>query len=425
MKNPLEALRSTRQFFVLVYQRLTQERCFQVAGSLTYTTLLALVPLIAIALTVMSAFPVFSNLSASTKEFVLANLVPASAGKVITVYMQQFADNAARLTAVGVAFLALTSIMLMLTIDQAFNTIWRVRRPRPLLNRVLIYWSVLSIGPILIGFSLSMTSRLLSLPMSDAAGESGASVLMLRLIPLILEALAFGFLYRTVPNRKVRVVDAAAGGVIAALAFEGMKLGFGAFIANFGSYKLVYGAFASVPIFLLWIYLSWLVIIFAAAITAVLPYWRGGGLKLKIFPGSQFADGLQVLELLCKAHHSGQVLNLEQIRASLRLSWEETEVVLDALQGAGWVGKLQGNGWVLSRDADAISVMEIFRLLAFRADASATLESPELIALMQSIDARMNELLSLSFKDLLRLRGETSAIKQAIAPARQPSVNPT
>jgi membrane protein len=410
MTNFMQQLRLTAQFLGLVYRRFTEERCFQVAGSLTYTTLLALVPLLTITLTVMSAFPVFSSLSTSIKDFVLLNLVPASAGKIITVYVQQFSDNAARLTAVGLMFLGLTSIMLMLTIDQAFNTIWRVRRPRPLLNRVLIYWSVLTIGPLLIGFSLSLTSRLVSLSMGDGHSESAMSVLMLRLIPLVLEAIAFAFLYRTVPNRRVEVADAATGGIIAALVFEGMKLAFGAFIANFGSYKLVYGAFASVPIFLLWIYLSWVVVIFAAAITAVLPYRQGGGLKLRKFPGSQFAEGMQMLELLFDAHRAGQVLNLEQMRKSLQLTWEETEAILDLLQGAGWVGKLQGNGWILSRDAEGISVAAIFRLLVFREEAAKSVDSAELSDLMRRIDLRVADTLPLNFKELMQLRGRERVI---------------
>jgi membrane protein len=412
MKKILEQVRLTAQFFLLVYQRFTQEKCFQVAGSLTYTTLLALVPLITVVLTVMSAFPVFSGFSTSLKDFVVANLVPTSAGKVITVYMQQFADNAARLTAVGVVFLAVTSIMLMLTIDQAFNTIWRVRRPRPLLNRVLTYWSVLTIGPILIGCSLSLTSRLVSVSLGIVQGESGVSVMMLRLVPLVLEAVAFAFLYHAVPNRKVAVADATIGGMIAALAFEGMKLGFGAFIANLGSYKLVYGAFASVPIFLLWIYLSWVVVIFAAVITAILPYWLGGGLKLKKYPGSKFVEGLEVLELLCDAHQSGRVLNLEQIRQSLKLTWEETESILETFESAGWVSKLHGNGWVLSLDAEGIRMAELFRLFVFRVEKDAGVENPRIAELMVRIDLRMSDLLGLNFREWLQLRGRPASRRQ-------------
>ncbi|MEO8005688.1 MAG: YihY family inner membrane protein, partial [Betaproteobacteria bacterium] len=136
-------------FVVLVYRRFKEERCFQLCGSLTFTTMLALVPLVTIMATVMTAFPVFDNVVETLRTYVAANLVPNGSSRLVTVYMQQFADNAARLTALGIVLLGITAIMLMLTIDRAFNTIWRVKRPRALIQRVLIYWSVLTIGPIL------------------------------------------------------------------------------------------------------------------------------------------------------------------------------------------------------------------------------------------------------------------------------------
>src|SRR6185436_19280420 len=171
----------------------------------------------------------------------------AGSSRLITVYMQQFAENAARLTAFGIILLGVTSIMLMLTIDRAFNTIWRVKRPRALIQRVLIYWSVLTIGPMLIGGSLSLTSWLVSQSLGVGKQAPDLVVAVLKLGPLFLTSIAFGFLYRTVPNRQVTVLDAVVGGIIAAFAFEAMKIGFGHFITNFANYKLVYGTFASLP----------------------------------------------------------------------------------------------------------------------------------------------------------------------------------
>jgi membrane protein len=160
-------IRLLGNFISLVYSRFREERCFQLCGSLTFTTLLALVPLVTITLMIMTAFPVFTDLSERLREFVLTNLVPQAGSKVISVYVQQFSSNAAKLTAAGVSVLALTAIMLMLTIDRAFNTIWRVKRPRPLVQRVLIYWSLLTVGPMLMGGSLTLWSWLLTVS-SDA-----------------------------------------------------------------------------------------------------------------------------------------------------------------------------------------------------------------------------------------------------------------
>jgi membrane protein len=388
-------------FVVLVYRRFKEERCFQLCGSLTFTTLLALVPLITIMLTVVTAFPVFDDIVETLRSFVTSNLVPEASSNLITVYMQQFSDNAARLTALGIVLLAVTSIMLMLTIDRAFNTIWRVKRPRPLIQRVLIYWSVLTVGPLLVGGSLSLTSWLVTQSMGLGKQAPDLTIAVLKLVPLILTSIAFGFLYRTVPNRQVTVLDAAVGGIIAAFAFEAMKIGFGHFLAKIATYKLVYGTFASLPIFLMWIYLSWVVVVFAAVITAVLPYWRTGGVLLKQPPGAQFVEAVEMLKMLFRAYADGRVLNLQQLRMAVRLSWEDAESILDKLVAAGWVAKLQGNGWVLARDAGAIRVADVFRMFVFSREAADVSEDSALRRLVSSIAANVEGELDISLKELL------------------------
>ncbi len=400
-------------FVVLVYRRFKEERCFQLCGSLTFTTMLALVPLVTIMATVMTAFPVFDSLVETLRAYVASNLVPAGSSKLITVYMQQFADNAARLTALGIVLLGVTAIMLMLTIDRAFNTIWRVKRPRSLIQRVLIYWSVLTIGPMLIGGSLSLTSWLVSQSLGLGRQAPELTIAFLRLGPLVMTSVAFGFLYRTVPNRQVTVLDAVVGGIIAAFAFEAMKIGFGHFVANFASYKLVYGTFASLPILLMWIYLSWVVVIFAAVITAVLPYWRTGGVLLKQAPGSQFVAALEILKMLYKSYLDGYVLNLHELRTALKLSWEEAETILDKLVTAGWVAKLQGNGWVLARDAGGIQVKEIFKLFVFGRDAAESSEESAIRKLVASVSSTVDGELNFALKDLFATGGSSRAARIA------------
>jgi membrane protein len=172
-----------------------------------------------------------------------------------------------------------------------------------------------------------------------------------------------------VPNRRVSIIDAAIGGIFGAIFFEMMKYGFGEFVTQFSSYKLVYGAFASVPIFLLWIYSSWVVVVFAAVVTAGLSYWRSGGVKNPGPPGSLFVDALETMVLLARAHAAGEVLTLEQLRSNVKLPWEEMEFILDRLVACGWAAKLHGNGWILARDADTIPVIEIFRNFVIRSEA--------------------------------------------------------
>jgi membrane protein len=357
-------------FLSLVYNRFRDERCFQLCGSLTFTSLLALVPLVTIALTVMTAFPVFSHLATSLREFTLNNFVPQASSREVTAYVQKFSDNAGRLTAAGVTLLGVAAIMLMLTIDRSFNVIWRVKRPRPLVQRVLIYWSLLTVGPLLIGASLTLWSWLLTASISTRSEITQFTVAMLKLVPLVLTSTAFALLYRLIPNRQVTVGDAVVGGIIAAMAFEGMKLGFGEYITQFTNYSVVYGAFASLPIFLIWIYASWVVIVFAAVITAVLPYWRSGGVKSAGAAGTLFVDALEIMMMLARAHRDGEVKNLAQLRTVVKLPWEEMEAILDTLVGAGWVAKLQGNGWVLARDPSRIRVIAVYRQFVLDGDGA-------------------------------------------------------
>jgi membrane protein len=396
-------VRATWDYLLLLIHRIKEDRCLQVAGSLTFTTLIALVPLITVAVTVFSTFPLFAGFSSAIREYVVSNLMPASAGRVITVYMQQFADNAGRLTTWGIAILAVSAVLTMLTIDRAFNTIWRVRRPRTLLNRLLIYWAVLTVGPLLIGASLSVTSWLLTLSMGIVRGTEEAEMVLLRVVPLILTSAAMAFLYRMVPARRVDTRDAVAGGALAGLAFEGMKAAFGAYVRNVPTYKLVYGAFASFPIFLLWIYLSWLVLVLGAEFTAALPYLRTGGVRLKRRPGEQFLEAARLLRHLYQAHRGGLVTRTEELRVSLRLPFEECEQLLERLALAGWVAPTMGDGWVLARDAAEIRLADVYREFVFRSDLAEGAE-PSFESLVAQMTRDAHETLSMSLEALFTLK---------------------
>ncbi len=348
-----------------VLKRFRQDRCLQVAGSLTFTTLLALVPLITVALAVFAAFPVFSEFSAELKDFIWDNLVPSAAGKVISVYLKQFTEHAAQLTTLGIIFLAVTSLMLMLTIDRALNSIWRVTRHRPLVNSLLIYWAVLTVGPLLIGASLSLTSWLLSVSLEFTKQIPALGVFLLKLSPALLATIAYALLYHTVPYRYVPVHHALAGAIVAAAAFEAMKRGFALYVAHIPTYKLVYGTFASIPIFLLWIYLSWLVVLLGAVIAASLANWRGEADPQKRAPGYQFYHALQILRALYQSLETGELTSLPRLRKQLQLGIEEIEDVLQRLSTVGWVRKAAGEGWVLARDAEQLRVADVYRLFVF------------------------------------------------------------
>ena len=266
MKN---AWRDIRAFATAVPRRLFEDRLTQSAGSLTYTTLLAIVPLLTIAISLATAFPVFDRLMEGLQDYVVENFLPDTGLDVLADEINDFTARAGRLTAIGIAALGVTAVMLMLTIDDTLNRIFRVERRRPLLARLVVYWAVLTLGPLLIGAGLSMTTAVVAssfgvLQLDDAAEY------VLRLVPFLLTWAALATLYMLVPNRKVKARDALLGGFLAGLAFELAKRGFAVYVSHFPTYKLVYGTFATLLIFLVWLYVSWLVVLAGATFTAML-----------------------------------------------------------------------------------------------------------------------------------------------------------
>jgi len=364
----LKNFQDIRALINFIAARFFHDRCTQTAASLTFTTLLSLVPLMTIALTMFSAFPVFEDFSVSIKTYLLNNLMPDTAGVVITQYMQQFTESAARLTTVGIGFLALTAMMMMLTIDHAFNVIWRVARPRPLVNRLVVYWAVLTLAPLLVGASLSLTSWLIGVSMGYAKHIPVFGIEALKILPVLLTTLAFALMFRLVPNRYVPRRHALIGAFVAAVLFETMNRVFGFYISHFPTYKLVYGAFASVPIFLMWIYLSWLTILLGAEITASLSYWRT---PVKQQPSSaiQLLDALRILKTMMNGFQLGKVSTFPEMSKSLHIGYDELERILEKLAGADMVRKAEGQGWLLMRDGNQIRAKELLKLFVLDRDS--------------------------------------------------------
>ncbi|HYC45910.1 MAG TPA: YihY family inner membrane protein [Burkholderiales bacterium] len=400
----------------IVLRRFYEDRCMQIASSLTYTSLLALVPVITVALTLITAFPVFAEMTDALQEFLLENMMPASADTVAS-YAEQFTRNAAKLTAVGIGFLFVTSVMLLLTIDRAFNDIWRVKRPRPIVQRVLVYWTLITIGPVLIGASLSLTSWLVGQAVGLVRDVPGAGVALLSIVPVVLTSIAFSLLYVAMPNRRIRLKDAVIGGVLAAVGFEAMKRGFALYVAQFPTYTLVYGAFATVPIFLLWIYISWLVVIFGAVVVASLPDWRDGAGAAVPVPGSDFFDALQILKVLWRAHGSGAVVTMPEIVAVTAVRIEQVENILETMVGAGWVTRTAPAGWVLQRDPETITIGDVYRRFVFQAEARrpARGADADLESRVHELGTRMAENLKATLDEFFREADEDEA---ALRPAR-------
>lgn len=352
-------------FLSFIAARFRQDRCAGMASSLTFTTLLSLVPLITIMLTFFSAFPQFSNFSEHVKSIILANMLPETGGKIISRYMEQFAANAARLTAVGIAFLAVTSMLMIYNIDHAFNTIWRVPRQRTLVKRVLVYWAVLTLAPLLMGGSLSMTSWLIGMSAVNLSQLSPIVVMMLKAVPLILAILAFAFLFRVVPNRYVPIQHAFIGGAAAALAFEAMNRAFALYIAYFPTYTLVYGAFATIPIFLLWIYLSWLTVLLGAVLTASLSHWRSENGIHPLSPESRLFYSLCILRIMNESMRSGVTQSLPMLSRELLLGYDSLEELLEKMATINLVQRTIAHNWVMVRAPEHVQAIELYRLFVF------------------------------------------------------------
>ncbi|MCL2589556.1 MAG: YihY family inner membrane protein [Betaproteobacteria bacterium] len=355
---------SLRDFVVLLHERFLATQCFQVAGSLTYTALLAMVPLITVTFLAFGQLPGMGDIEESLRTFLLENMLPDKAGSIITTYALEFSEKARQLTLIGIAMLAVTSLMLLGTIEEVFNRIWGVRQPRPLLLRITVYWFVLTLGPPILGGSIAVTGYLISLSMQWSPTMGWLGPYSARLLAPLLLSVLFVFLYYAVPNHKVRFTHALAGGLVAAVAFFLMQRAFGLFIARFPTYTLVYGTFAALPIFLVWLYSSWIVVLLGALITATLPTFAERRRVVAPFPGCEAWAAVTILTQLARAQSDGYPTSFEALREQAPLSEYHTENVLGKLAEAGWVSRTDEGDWVLIRAPSQIPLAEIVRCFA-------------------------------------------------------------
>jgi membrane protein len=343
-----------------------QDAVGQHVAALTYTTLLSLVPLMTVMLALFSVFPASERISQTVEDFVFQNFVPA-AGEAVQQHLRNFSQKAGSLTGVGFIFLIIVALMLMSNIDKAFNTIWHVRSKRSPVAKFTVYWAILSLGPILIAFSVGVTSYLVSVPFFS----DGETVMLLRtrllgLMPVLISALAFALLYALVPNRNVPLRHAIAGGVLSALLFELAKRGFALYVTTFPTYETIYGALAAVPIFLIWIYLSWLVTLLGAEFTYCLGIYRENWHAAKDQRGEAFLLVLHLLRLLRAAQREGCSLNIrELVRQLPQYNDEVIELALQDLRQARLVMRAEDKGWLLARDLAQVTLLELYRSAPF------------------------------------------------------------
>lgn len=253
---------------VRVFRRFAKERFAQTSAALSFATLLSLVPMVAMAAAVISYLPLADNLGQAVQKFLLSYFLPEKAGGIVVRYMAVFAEKAGRLTWLGVIALAVTALTQMLTIEHTFNEIWGVREGRPMLRRVAIHLLALLLGPLLFGLSIAITTFLVTESIGLVDAWQGATVSVFRVLSFLISVGLLTLLYWKLPNRKVDYPVPLAGGLLAAIAFGIMQWVLGMYLSNVSVYRVMYGAFSAIPIFMLWLYLSWAVILGGALVTA-------------------------------------------------------------------------------------------------------------------------------------------------------------
>ncbi len=337
MKNLIQLIQVSLSYARFLARRVVADRCLTIAGSLTFTTLLALVPLFTVTITLTSKLPFTRDMILQLKLFILKNFVPDMASRMVGVYMDQFALNASRLTVIGLAIVLVTTLALLFTIENSFNSIWRASRRRAWWRRLRWALVLLTVGPIMVAASLSITMFLVraahmferTLPLLDDT--------LWRILPVAITTITLYVAYKWIPNRHVPARHAFVGALLAALVFEAMKYGFVVYVTTVPTYSLVYGAFASVPIFLMWLFLCWLLVLLGAEVSATLSYVRHQDAQ---------ADALQLEDAKARIWSALYAADLprtfDQLRLAAPMPIDHAEDALDALVAAGKVAVTAG-----------------------------------------------------------------------------------
>ncbi|GAB2896621.1 YihY family inner membrane protein [Microbulbifer echini] len=343
-----------RRFATSLWSLFVEKDCQKSAAALTYMTLFAIVPLVTVSYAMLSLFPDFAGLQTRLQEQIFSHFVPQS-GREVQEYISSFSAQAQRLTGLGIAMLVVTSGLTLRSIEGTFNSIWDVSRGRSGVSSFLLYWAILSLGPILLGAGLAASTFLLSQKLF-LGGEEGIGMMavVLRVLPFIFTSIVFTLLFVAVPNCYVSLRHGIEGGVVTSIAFEIMKYLFGAIVAR-SSVQAIYGAFAFVPLFLLWIYMMWMLVLAGCVLVRTLSVYRAAT------QGRQHSDlvaTLVVLWQMFKGGRHGKPLRERDI-SLLGIKFIQWRRLRDILQGHRVIAQTDGSDYVLLRDLNSVSLMEL------------------------------------------------------------------
>lgn len=338
------------------------------ASALAFTSLLAIVPLMAVGIALFSSFPVFHNISGPVQDFIFDNFVPAT-GKTVQTYLLQFATQVTKLSIWGVVFLFVTALLLMVTVESAMNKIWRVNTARQGASALLLYWAILSLSPFFLSLSLAASSYLISMPFFR---NHEAPSILLSALPVLLSLAGFTLLYIIVPNRPVKFRHALWGGVFAAILVESAKRGFTFYLSRYNEYELLYGAFASIPIFFIWVYWVWIITLLGAEISYALSvhHQRRNGVAL-----GGFLHALLWLQQLWLRQKDGRGMGLnELIDASSQPFVVDSEEMIDQLKQLNLIHSDELGCYILSRDLNTVSLYWLSQHLPYPLPQANSLE---------------------------------------------------
>ena len=362
--------------------RSLQDQIIEVAASLTFTTVLSIVPLLAVALSLFTAFPLFKDYRDALQDFLATNLMPSAVSDTVMQYLNDFAHQASRLTAIGSGFLVVTALLLIMSIDSALNDIWHLKRQRPMSQRILVYWAVVSLGPVMLGASLWASTYLARESLGMVSQIAILDELGISAVPFALTILGFTAIFVVVPNCKVLWRDAFAGGLLAAVILEAMKIGFAFYISQFPTYTIIYGTFAAVPVFLAWIYISWIGVLLGATLAANLPLIRSNRMDTVARPGSDLIDALTLLNALEVARENNPPgLTLSELDGSTDIQHESLVRLLHALSDLGLIAVAQtsrAERWMIVCDARTAKFGPLFDRLAIDRSHLGLQQHPQL-----------------------------------------------
>lgn len=395
--------KATPSFLRYVLARFQADGCTGVAGSLSYTSLLAIVPSLAIALAMFAAFPGFETKRQDVLRPLTASLTPDMA-LVVQQYLDRFVRNAAKTSGAGVLGLALTAILLIHTIQVAFDRIWGTSSRKARWGRFPIYWALITLGPMLFGISFSISTYFFrTAGKSDFYGVSAGVEILGNIVPYVLEGCGFALFYWLMPTRPVRLADAAWGGFSAALLFEAVKRLFGLYLHYVPTYQALYGALASIPIFLLWMYLAWVTALIGAEVTAALPEWRSG--RRSVAPihrrGDQLSLALAGLVVLKQARAHGAGLRTQDVVKELHADPMRMLGLLETLKEANVVALNENARWILARDLGSLNLHELCRILGISLTNRDVGRDARVGSLVERLAVEEDKMLSQSVEEAL------------------------